>query len=314
MVKRQIRFGTAADGVRIAYETFGNGPPIVRVATWLTHLEFDWGSPVWRHWLDALGERPHVVRYDERGCGLSDRGPGSSRSKPGSPTWRRSSTRPARPLRAARRVPGRRGRDRVRGAPSRARQPSGALRRLRAGSGLQRFAAQGTGRRPMLLPRSAPAGPPAIRRSVACSAFFLPDGTPDQMAWFDELQRTYGLTQETAPHRALPPARSTCAAGAGRVAPTMVAARPGRRVVPSRRPVARAADPSRAIPPSRSRQPYPSGRRTRVGGVPLRVARLPRRSPCGRRPSRHDRAEPPGARGPRARRGRPDNEGIAQAC
>jgi pimeloyl-ACP methyl ester carboxylesterase len=52
----------------------GHGPPLVRVATWLTHLEFDWESPVWRHWLDRLGERNTLVRYDERGCGLSDAG------------------------------------------------------------------------------------------------------------------------------------------------------------------------------------------------------------------------------------------------
>jgi pimeloyl-ACP methyl ester carboxylesterase len=45
----------------------------VRTATWLTHIEFDWESPVWRHWLDGLAEGRTVIRYDERGCGLSDR-------------------------------------------------------------------------------------------------------------------------------------------------------------------------------------------------------------------------------------------------
>jgi pimeloyl-ACP methyl ester carboxylesterase len=45
----------------------------VRTATWLTHLEFDWESPVWRHWLGGLAEGHTVLRYDERGCGLSDR-------------------------------------------------------------------------------------------------------------------------------------------------------------------------------------------------------------------------------------------------
>jgi pimeloyl-ACP methyl ester carboxylesterase/DNA-binding CsgD family transcriptional regulator len=45
----------------------------VRTATWLTHLEFDWESPVWRHWLVGLAERHTLLRYDERGCGLSDR-------------------------------------------------------------------------------------------------------------------------------------------------------------------------------------------------------------------------------------------------
>ncbi len=68
----EIRFCTAPDGARLAYSMHGRGPPLVRVATWLTHLELDWESPVWRHWLDRLGECHTVVRYDERGCGLSD--------------------------------------------------------------------------------------------------------------------------------------------------------------------------------------------------------------------------------------------------
>ena len=72
-MEQQVRFCTAADGVRLAYASHGSGPPLVRAATWLTHLDFDWQSPVWRHWLDALGTGHTLVRYDERGCGLSDR-------------------------------------------------------------------------------------------------------------------------------------------------------------------------------------------------------------------------------------------------
>jgi hypothetical protein len=72
-VEQQIRFCTAPDGVRLAYAVHGTGPPIVRAATWLTHLEYDWESPVWRHWLEQLGAGHTLVRYDERGCGLSDR-------------------------------------------------------------------------------------------------------------------------------------------------------------------------------------------------------------------------------------------------
>ncbi len=71
--RQQIHFCTADDGVTIAYATHGSGPPIVKVANWMTHLDHDWESPVWRHWLDELGARHEVVRYDERGCGLSDR-------------------------------------------------------------------------------------------------------------------------------------------------------------------------------------------------------------------------------------------------
>lgn len=67
----EVRFCTARDGARLAYAVHGRGPPLVRVATWLTHLERDWESPIWRHWLDRLGESHTVLRYDERGCGLS---------------------------------------------------------------------------------------------------------------------------------------------------------------------------------------------------------------------------------------------------
>lgn len=72
-MKQEIRFCTAADGVRIAYATVGSGPPLVKAANYLTHLEHDWNGPTWRHWLRALAENHTLVRYDERGCGLSDR-------------------------------------------------------------------------------------------------------------------------------------------------------------------------------------------------------------------------------------------------
>jgi DNA-binding SARP family transcriptional activator/pimeloyl-ACP methyl ester carboxylesterase len=67
-----IRFCTAPDGVRLAYATTGQGPVLVKAANWLSHLEYDWNSPVWRHWLTGLAENNTLVRYDERGCGLSD--------------------------------------------------------------------------------------------------------------------------------------------------------------------------------------------------------------------------------------------------
>jgi pimeloyl-ACP methyl ester carboxylesterase/DNA-binding CsgD family transcriptional regulator len=70
---QQIRFCTAPDGVRLAYATVGKGPPLVRAAHWMTHLEFDWESPVWRPWLTELARYNTLVRYDQRGCGLSDR-------------------------------------------------------------------------------------------------------------------------------------------------------------------------------------------------------------------------------------------------
>jgi len=67
-----IRFCTTADHVRIGYATVGRGAPLVKTANWLNHLEFDWNSPVWRHWIHELSRDHLLVRYDERGNGLSD--------------------------------------------------------------------------------------------------------------------------------------------------------------------------------------------------------------------------------------------------
>src|SRR3990172_11530920 len=72
-MEQDIRFCTTRDGVRIAYASIGAGPPLVKAANWLSHLEFDWRSPVWRHWIDELSRCNTYIRYDERGCGLSDR-------------------------------------------------------------------------------------------------------------------------------------------------------------------------------------------------------------------------------------------------
>ena len=70
---QQIRFCTSRDGTRIAYATCGAGPPLVWTGGWVHHLELDWDSPVWRPWLSLLTRRHTVIRYDMRGCGLSDR-------------------------------------------------------------------------------------------------------------------------------------------------------------------------------------------------------------------------------------------------
>ena len=70
--RQSIRFCTSLDGTRIAYAESGEGPPLIKAANWLSHLEFDWDSPVWRHWLVELSRTHRLVRYDERGCGLSD--------------------------------------------------------------------------------------------------------------------------------------------------------------------------------------------------------------------------------------------------
>src|SRR6266852_7291766 len=71
-LEQQIRFCSSDDGVRIACATTGDGPTIVKAANWLSHVQFDMDSPVWRHWIEELSRFHRYVRYDERGCGLSD--------------------------------------------------------------------------------------------------------------------------------------------------------------------------------------------------------------------------------------------------
>jgi pimeloyl-ACP methyl ester carboxylesterase/DNA-binding CsgD family transcriptional regulator len=73
--RQQIRFATAADGLKIAFGASGQGYPLVRAAHWMTHLEWDWQNLIWRPWLEALSAQHHLYRYDSRGCGLSDRDP-----------------------------------------------------------------------------------------------------------------------------------------------------------------------------------------------------------------------------------------------
>lgn len=71
--RQQVRFCTAPDGTRIAIASIGSGSPLVRAAHWVSHVEHDLESPVWRPWLREFARGHTYVRYDQRGCGLSDR-------------------------------------------------------------------------------------------------------------------------------------------------------------------------------------------------------------------------------------------------
>jgi|EndMetStandDraft_8_1072994.scaffolds.fasta_scaffold19808_2 DNA-binding SARP family transcriptional activator/pimeloyl-ACP methyl ester carboxylesterase len=71
-LRQTIRTCLGQDGVRIAYALTGAGPPLVKAANWLNHLDFDFASPVWRHWIESFSRNHSFLRYDERGTGLSD--------------------------------------------------------------------------------------------------------------------------------------------------------------------------------------------------------------------------------------------------
>jgi pimeloyl-ACP methyl ester carboxylesterase len=71
MPQQRIRY-LHSDGVQLAWADAGSGPVMVKAANWLTHLEFDWNSPVWRHWIRFFADHFRFIRYDERGCGMTD--------------------------------------------------------------------------------------------------------------------------------------------------------------------------------------------------------------------------------------------------
>ena len=72
-MRTHVRFCTSGDGVRLAYAISGNGPPLVRAPHWFTHLEHDWTNPAMRPWVEDLSSRYTLLRFDQRGTGLSSR-------------------------------------------------------------------------------------------------------------------------------------------------------------------------------------------------------------------------------------------------
>jgi pimeloyl-ACP methyl ester carboxylesterase/DNA-binding CsgD family transcriptional regulator len=72
-LRQRVRYLRTEDGVQLAWADIGEGPVVIKAANWLTHLEYDLESPVWGHWIRFLGEHFRFLRWDERGCGLTDR-------------------------------------------------------------------------------------------------------------------------------------------------------------------------------------------------------------------------------------------------
>lgn len=198
-VEQHIRFCTASDGVRVAFATSGTGPPLVKPANWMTHLEYDWESPVWRHWLRELSNGHTLIRYDERGNGLSDREVDDLSFD----AWVRDLETVVDELRLERfpifalsqgcalaiayavRHPERVSRMVLYGG-----YPRGKIARARTPAELAEA---------RLVLQSMPLGwgrdNPAFRQFFASQ--FLPEGTPEQHRWFSELSRIT-TTPETA--------------------------------------------------------------------------------------------------------------------
>jgi len=71
-VTQRIRYVRTTDRIQLAWAEAGAGPVMIKAANWLTHLEYEWESPVWRHWIRFFSDHFRFVRYDERGCGMTD--------------------------------------------------------------------------------------------------------------------------------------------------------------------------------------------------------------------------------------------------
>ena len=183
----EIRFCTAPDGARLAYAVHGHGPPLVRVATWLTHLELDWASPIWRHWLDRLGESHTVLRYDERGCGLSEAGAGELSVE----TWVGDLETVIDAAGLARFALLGVSQGAAIAVAYAARHPDRISDLVLYGGYARGRRLRGQGEEEEALIAAIRAGwagdEPAYRHLF--SMLFLPHGTPEQMSWYDELLR-----------------------------------------------------------------------------------------------------------------------------
>src|SRR5688500_11143538 len=69
---QRIRYVRTKDGAKLAWAEAGSGPPLVKAANWMTHLEYEWESPVWRHWIKFFTDNFRYIRHDERGCGMTE--------------------------------------------------------------------------------------------------------------------------------------------------------------------------------------------------------------------------------------------------
>lgn len=197
---QEVRFCRTSDGARLAWARHGSGPPLVLVSCWLSHLQHDWHSPVWRHFLDELGKVATVIRYDERGFGLSD--------------WDVSDFSYEARLRDLETLIGHIGLDHFSvmgmsgGAPVAigyaADHPDRVERLVLYGAlaaGCFGDTADDEAEEAFLaMTRAGWARPDSLFRRVFTSVF-IPDATEEQMAWLDELQRMSTSTENAVASR-----------------------------------------------------------------------------------------------------------------
>jgi pimeloyl-ACP methyl ester carboxylesterase/DNA-binding CsgD family transcriptional regulator len=241
--QQEVRFCRADDGVRLAWARHGSGPPLLIVSCWLSQLEHDWESPVWRHFLDDLGEVATVVRYDERGFGMSE--------------WDVTDFSLERRLADLESLVEATGLDRFAvmgmsgGAPvalAYAQKHPERVTRMVLYGGMSRGANLATERDEpaeeafLAMIRAGWARPDSIFRRVFTTAF-IPDATEQQMEWMDELQRTSTNTENAVCSRVARHQIDVSAVLPEITVPTLVLHARGDRVAPDAGPELAAAIP-----------------------------------------------------------------------
>jgi pimeloyl-ACP methyl ester carboxylesterase/DNA-binding CsgD family transcriptional regulator len=187
--RQRIRILRASDGIQLAWAEAGSGPPLVKAANWITHLEYEWESPVWRHWIRFFSDHFRFIRYDERGCGMTGREIGELSTERWTDDLEEviDAAAPAMPVHLlgisqgaaacigyAVRHPERVSRmvlygayargSAQRGKPDAEREYKAIIEAVRVGWGKEN---------------------PAFRQLF--TSRFIPEGTPEQIAWFNEL-------------------------------------------------------------------------------------------------------------------------------
>ena len=187
--RQRIRILRASDGIQLAWAEAGTGPTLVKAANWITHLEFEWESPVWRHWMRFFSGHFRFIRYDERGCGMTDRDAGELSAKRWTDDLEEviDTAAPAMPvillgisqgavacIGYAARHPERVSRMILYGAYARGYAQRGNPDAEREYSAITEAVRVGWGKEN-----------PAFRQLF--TSRFIPDGTPEQVSWFNEL-------------------------------------------------------------------------------------------------------------------------------
>jgi pimeloyl-ACP methyl ester carboxylesterase len=195
----EVKFCRTSDGVRIAYASVGEGPPLVWAAHWLSHLSFSWESPIWRHWTEEFAKDHAFVHYDERGSGLSD--------------WTNAEFSLDACVRDLEAVVDALGLERFaligssKGGPTSiayaARHPERVSQLVLYGTFAQGWRTQGNDsgierREAMitLVRQGWAQDNPAIRQML--TSLFVPDAALEEMGWFNELQRLSSSAENAA--------------------------------------------------------------------------------------------------------------------